>query len=216
MSSEATAVTAEHFQYIAAHSRGDDAFLHSLKQAAAAAGLPEIWIAPEQACFTRIWLRACAARSVIDIGTLAGYSAISMARALPPGGRVHTIEVCDRHADFAEHWIGRSDVAERVTVHRGQAREILPAFADNSADAALIDADKLNYPAYLQECLRIVRRGGVIMADNAFAFGRLLSSATDDPEVEALRRFNDQMAEHPQLDAVIVPLGDGCWFALKQ
>jgi predicted O-methyltransferase YrrM len=111
MSELSTLVGSDHFRYIAEHTTAEDAFLKQLKEAAAAAGIPAIWIAPEQASFMRILLKVAKARDVVEVGTLAGYSAISMARALPPEGRVRTIEIAPMHADFAEQWVARSDVA---------------------------------------------------------------------------------------------------------
>lgn len=215
MSDASTLVTAAHFAYIAARTARDDSFLTELKQAALAAGLRPIWIAPEQASFIQILLKLCQAREVVEVGTLAGYSAIAMARALPPGGRVRTIEVSAKHADFAEEWIRRSDVADRVELHRGDAKQVLPCFAADSADAAFLDADKASYPFYLRECLRIVRRGGLIVVDNAFAFGELFAENPRDPETAAVLAFNEHMAKVKELHSIIVPLGDGCWMGVK-
>jgi predicted O-methyltransferase YrrM len=159
-------------------------------------------------------LKISRAQEVIEIGTLAGCSAIWMARALPPEGRVRTIEVSSRHADFAERWIAKSDVAGRIKVFRGAGAEILPQFAANSADAAFVDADKAGYPVYLRQCLRIVRRGGIIMADNAFGFGRLFDSK--DEGASAMRAFNEIVAKETALQSIIVPLGDGLWVGLKR
>lgn len=216
MSSTSTLVTADHFAYLASRTRRDDPFLRELKGAAEAAGIPAIWIAPEQASFMQILLQAMGARQVVEVGTLAGVSAIAMARALPADGRVRTIEVSLRHADFATEWIARSDVAGRVAVLRGDARELLPTLADHSADAAFLDADKVGYPTYLEECLRIVRPGGVILVDNAFGFGELFTADPADPEVDAVRRFNDLMAVETRLHSIIVPLGDGLWVGVKR
>jgi predicted O-methyltransferase YrrM len=102
MSSESTTVTGEHFAYIAERTTPEDEFLRALRIDAAAAGIPPIHIAPEQAAFLQILLRSAAARDVIEVGTLAGYSAIVMARALPEQGRVRTIEFEARHAAFAQ------------------------------------------------------------------------------------------------------------------
>jgi len=215
MSEHATLVTAEHFRYIAERTTAEDDFLRELKRAARAAGIPAIWIAPEQASFMQILLRLCDASRVVEVGTLAGYSAICMARALPPTGRVHTIEIAPEHAVFATEWIAKSDVAGRVEVHRGSGQDILPTFATDSMDAAFLDADKSGYPLYLQECLRIVRRGGLIMVDNAFAFGQLLDAEPADREVPAVRAFNDLIAHEARLRSIIVPLGDGLWVAVK-
>ncbi len=211
-----TLVTAEHFRYIAAHTAPEDEFLKQLKQAATAEGIPSIWIAPEQASFMQILLRAAGAREVVEVGTLAGYSAIAMARALPLEGRVRTIELESKHADFARRWVARSDVASKVEVIQGAGMEVLPAFEANSADAAFLDADKTSYALYLAECLRIVRRGGLIMVDNAFAFGELFDPNATDREVPAVRAFNEVMAGSTELQSVIVPLGDGLWVGVKR
>lgn len=215
MSTSSTLVSADHFAYLAQRTRGDDAFLHELKSAARAAGIPPIWIAPEQASFMQILLRAAGARAVIEVGTLAGYAAIQMARALPPGGRVDTIELSKAHADFARTWISRSDVRDRVVVHEGRGADVLPTFEADSFDAAFLDADKTSYPIYLAEALRIVRRGGLILVDNAFAFGQLFDTLPRDREVAAVRAFNDLMARESRLHAVIVPIGDGLWVGVK-
>ena len=216
MSAEGTLVTSRHFQYIAERTAPEGRVLSELKQAARAAGIPAIWISPEQASLMQILLRAIGARTVIEVGTLAGYSAIAMARALPPDGHVHTIELEARHADFAEGWVARSDVQGRVTVHRGAGLDVLPRFAADSADAAFLDADKGNYPGYLRESLRIVRRGGLILVDNAFAFGQLFDERPTDREVEAVRAFNEVMARESRLQSVIVPIGDGLWVGVKR
>jgi len=215
MSEVSSLVTPEHFRYIAEHTTREDSFLTDLKRAASAEGIPSIWIAPEQASFMQIMLKLAKAREVVEVGTLAGYSAIAMARALPKGGRVRTIEIVPKHAEFAKRWAARSDVEDRVEVMLGSALDVLPLFATDSADAAFLDADKANYPRYLEQCLRIVRQGGLIMADNAFAFGQLLDEHPTDKEVPAMRAFNDIMARAQGLHGVIVPVGDGLWVGVK-
>ena len=215
MSEQSSLVTDQHFRYIAERTTPEDPFLKDLKRAATAEGIPSIWIAPEQASFMQVLLQASRAREVVEVGTLAGYSAITMARALPADGRVRTIELEAKHADFAERWVAKSDVAGRVQVHRGKGMDVLPGFAADSADAAFLDADKGSYPQYLTECLRIVRRGGLIMVDNAFAFGQLLDEHPTDREVGAVRAFNDYMATVTALHSIIVPIGDGVWVGVK-
>lgn len=215
MSVESSVVTREHFRYLAERTVPEDDFLRDLKEAASRAGIPGISISPEQASFMQILLRLMGARTVLEIGTLAGYSAIAMARVLPPDGQVQTIERSGPHADFAEEWIAKSDVRDRVKVLRGQAREVLPKLGDGWADAAFVDADKANYPFYLEQCLRIVRDGGLVMVDNAFAFGQLLDEHPSDPAVGNVRAFNELMARQTGLHSIIVPLGDGCWVGVK-
>jgi predicted O-methyltransferase YrrM len=128
---------------------------------------------------------------------------------------VRTIEVDDRHADFAERWIARSDVAHKIDLRRGAGCDVLPGLAAESADAAFIDADKVNYRRYLEESLRILRPGGFVMADNALAYGHLLDSGPVDPNVQTLREFNDHVAGRADVEGVIVPLGDGLWVCVK-
>jgi len=215
MSAESEVVTKAHFDYIAARTVREDEFLAELKRAARDAGIPAIWIAPEQASLMQILLRLCGAKEVVEVGTLAGYSAIWMARALPDGGRVRTIELLDKHADFSELWIERSDVAEKIEVFRGRGADVLPLFADDSADAAFLDADKASYPLYLKHALRIVRTGGLVMVDNAFAFGQLFDETPTDREAPAVKAFNETMARTHGLQSMIVPIGDGLWVGVK-
>jgi predicted O-methyltransferase YrrM len=213
MSEISTPVTAHHFHYLAERTTQEDNLLRELKAAARAEGIPPIWISPEQGSFMQILLKAVQVKEVIEVGTLAGYSAIWMARALPADGMVRTIEISPKHADFAERWIAKSDVADRIKVHRGKGEDILPKFAANSADAAFIDAEKTGYSLFLRESLRIVRRGGLILADNAFGFGRLFDASDDG--VTAMRAFNEIMAKEAALQSIIVPIGDGLWVGLK-
>ena len=219
MSATPTAATAEHFAYLAARTRPEPAFLGELKRAAEARGIPPIWISPEQASFMQILLKLRGAREVIEVGTLAGYSAIAMAQALPAradGGRLRTIELDEGHADFAQEWFGASDVGDRIELHRGPGADVLPRFEDQSADAMFLDADKAGYPVYLQHAQRLLRPGGLLMVDNAFAFGQLFDDVPTDPEVGAVRDFNERMAHTVGLHGVIIPVGDGLWVAVTE
>jgi predicted O-methyltransferase YrrM len=215
MSASATRVTDQHFDYIAEHTSGDDAFLQDLKAAAVAEDIPRIWVSPAQASLMQILLKLHGAKEVVEVGTLAGYSAIAMARALPEGGRVRTIEINEKHAEFTKQWVAKSDVPDKVEVHLGAGVDVLKTFEDDSADACFLDADKSNYPNYLDECLRIVRTGGLFMVDNAFAFGQLFDENPSDSDVPHVKAFNDYMAGNNRLHSIIVPVGDGCWVGVK-
>ena len=138
-----------------------------------------------------------------------------MARALGEDGRLVTMEVSAKHAAFAEAWIGRSDVAGRVEVRQGRGADLLPQLEERSVDAVFLDADKESYAAYLEEARRILRPGGLLLVDNAFAFGHLLEDDCEDPSVLALREFNDSLASDEGFDGVMVPLGDGLWVARR-
>src|SRR5436190_19655211 len=123
MSENPTLVTARHFDYVASHTVREDDFLKSLKRAAAEAGIPPIAISPAQASLMQILLKATGAKNVVEVGTLGGYSAIWMARALPKDGRVRTLEISQKHAEFARSWIAKSDVAGKIEVLVGDARK---------------------------------------------------------------------------------------------
>jgi len=216
VSAEATLVTQRHFDYIARHAPQEDAFLRDLRAAARAAGIPEIQIQAAQGAFLQILVRASAAREVVEVGTLAGYSAVWLARGLPEGGRLRTVEALEKHARFAREWIARSDVADRVEVIHGLGQAVLPAIVDGSVDLVFLDADKAGYAGYLREALRMLRVGGLLCVDNAFAFGQLFDEHPTDREAPAIQAFNEVMAREPGLVSVIVPLGDGCWVAVKR
>jgi predicted O-methyltransferase YrrM len=216
MSENDARVTQRHYDYLSARTRGDDQFLKDLKAAAKEAGIPTIAIGAAQASFMQIVLKLKGAKQVIEVGTLAGYSAIQMARALPADGLVITIEYLPKHADFAEAWVAKSDVKGKVKVLRGKGADVLKTLPAQSADACFLDADKDNYPVYLDECLRILRPGGLVMADNAFAFGQLFEEAPKDREVAGVRRFNDYIAAKKNIHAIITPLGDGCWVGVME
>lgn len=215
MSTHSTLVTEEHFAYLAARTRGEDELLRSLRLAAEAAGIPAISIAPEQASLMQILLELARAKHVVEVGTLAGYSAIAMARALPDDGRVTTIEISETHAAFAREWIERSDVAGKIDVLVGPGADVLPGLEAASADALFLDADKSGYAGYLDEGMRIVRDGGMVLVDNAFAFGSLFADGDVEPSVSAIRSFNERMAGTAGLHGIIVPIGDGLWVAVK-
>lgn len=215
MSKLSTPVDEALFDFIRDRTLPEDELLRELREAALAADLPEIHIAPEQAAFLQITLAAARAETVIEVGTLGGYSAISMARGLPAHGRVITHEIDPKHADFARAWIERSDQRGKIEVRVGDARETLAKIGDGSADAVFLDADKEGYTAYLEHAMRILRPGGILFADNVLASGRVHDRADRSATPEAIRAFLERVGATADLRAVIVPLGDGCLFGVK-
>ena len=213
MSKTSTPVDAELFAFLAARTIPEDDLLRRLRVAAKDEGLPEIHIAPEQAAFLQLLLRAMRAETVVEVGTLGGYSAIAMARGLPAHGRVITHELEPAHAAFARRWIERSDQHGKIDVRVGDAATTLEAVADGSADAMFVDADKRGYVAYLRHAMRVLRPGGVLLADNVLASGHVARGDTET--AVAIRAFLDAVGATDSLDAVVVPLGDGCLFGVK-
>lgn len=215
MSKDSTPVGAAHFAYIAEHTTREDAFLGQLRAAAKAAGLPEIHIAPEQAALLQILLKLRGAKHVVEVGTLGGYSAIAMARALPAVGRVRTLEIDSKHAEFARSWIAKSDVKDKIEVMVGDARNLLAMMPAGATDAVFLDADKEGYVDYLKEALRILRPNGLLLADNVLAGGDVVKKAKQSATAKAMQAFNDAVAATPGLRSIIVPIGDGCLVGVK-
>ena len=154
--------------------------------------------------------RAAGARRILEIGTLGGYSAIHLARALPEDGRLITLEVDPRHAAVARENLAAAGLAARAEVREGRALDLLPALAARVPfDLAFIDADKGSYPAYLDWCLRLVRPGGLIAVDNVLARGRGPGAGRGDRYDGAIEAMNRAAAADPRLEALILPVRDG-------
>ena len=195
--------------YVAALFAPEDRLLLDLRDEADRSGLPPISISPDEGRLLQVLLRAVGARRVLEIGTLGGYSAIWMARALPPGGTLLSIELEARHAEFARRYVERAGLADRVEVRVGRALDVLPALDGERFDVVFLDADKEPLPTYLDWALRLVRPGGLIIGDNALWGGRVLDEQSDDPKTRGVREFNRRMATDPRVTAIVVPTHDG-------
>lgn len=177
------------------------------------AGLPAIMVGPSEGRTLELVLRLVGARRVVEIGTLAGYSAIWMARALPAGGRLWTIEHDPKHAEVARRCFEAAGVADRIELRVGDALEVLPGLeAEGPFDAVFIDADKGNYDRYGRWAADHLRAGGVLLGDNAYYFGKLL--AEDDPAAAAMRRFHEEAAA--RFDSACLPTPDGLLLGIKR
>jgi predicted O-methyltransferase YrrM len=132
-----------------------------------------------------------------------------MGRALGEEGSILSLEIDQAHAEFARRALSRAGLADRVTVRVGRALDLLPALDGERFDAVFIDADKEPLPTYLDWALRLTRRGGLIMADNALWGGRVADPAVTDAETLAVREFNRRFASDPRIDATVLPVGDG-------
>jgi predicted O-methyltransferase YrrM len=184
----------------------DDALAAALRDTAAQ-GLPTIQVTPALGQLLAVLVGAVGARRVLEIGTLGGYSAIWMARALPVDGRLVTLEIDGHHADVARRNLARAGVAERVEVVVAPARETLDRFiagGEQPFDFVFIDADKDGYPDYLERVLALVHPGTLIVADNVVRGGTVIDAGNDDPRVAGVRRFNEMLARDRRLRATIV------------
>lgn len=208
-----TPLTEATFDYIVGTFASEEAKLLQVMQTRAAeAGVPMIMISEEQARFLGMFLKAINARRVLDIGTLFGYSAAVMAKAVGPLGEVVTLEYDPKHAQVARDNFKHLGI-ENISLLQGPALDHMKAMADGIYDFIIIDADKPNYKNYLKEGLRLIRHGGVIAGDNAFAFGLLTEEIKPDnpdyPNVLAIREFNRVFASERSMFSAVVPVGDG-------
>jgi len=177
------------------------------------AGLPPIQISPEEGKLIAVLLAAVGAKRVLEIGTLGGYSGVWIARSLGEQGKLTTLEIDPKHADVARKTFAEAGVAERVEIKLGAAREILPSLTEKF-DAIFIDADKEPLVTYFEWGLRLVRPGGLVIADNALWGGRVYDDAVDDEKTRAVREFNRRMATDPRVVGIIVPTHDGVAFGV--
>jgi caffeoyl-CoA O-methyltransferase len=171
------------------------------------AGLPEINVSPNEGKLLQLFAELVGARRILEIGTLGGYSAIHLARALPEDGSLISLELEERHAEVARANVERASLADRVEVRVGDARESLAALVENGEgpfDLVFIDADKESYPEYLDWSLRLSRPGSLILADNTVRGGSVLDP--QDGSARATREFNERVAANSGLSGIVLPL----------
>jgi predicted O-methyltransferase YrrM len=196
--------------------REDDA-LERIRKQIPERGLPEIMIRPEEAAFLQFLIAATGARSVVEIGTLGGYSGSWMARALPDDGKLITLEVEPKHADVAREHFALAGVADKVDIRLGDAHQLLRTLSDEAPfDFVFIDAEKEGYLDYLDWALENLRSGGTVAAHNAFRGGKVLEEVGQDERVRVIRDFNRRLADDPSVLATIFPAGDGMTLAVKR
>jgi predicted O-methyltransferase YrrM len=195
----------------------DDYFTHALHpadpeldavlEASAAAGLPPQNVSAPQGKLLMLMALMQRAKHVLEIGTLGGYSTIWLARALPEGGRVVTLEADLKHAEVARSNVARANVADLVDIRVGRALDTLPQLLEEKPryfDMIFIDADKRSFPEYLEWALRLSRRGTVIVADDVVRDGAVTDASSRDPDVIGVRRFVDLLAAETRVSATAI------------
>lgn len=184
-----------------------DPALEGALQASVRAGLPAINVSPNQGKLLYLLARLLAARAILEVGTLGGYSTIWLARALAPGGRVITLEIDPRHADVARDNIARAGLADRVEIRLGPAATTLSqlvAERRDPFDLTFIDADKPNIPEYFSWALKLTRPGGLIIVDNVVRNGAVIDAASKDADVQGVRRVMEVLAKEPRVTATAI------------
>lgn len=208
--------------YLDAVFGAQDDHLATLMTRAVDAGLPDIAVSASVGRFLHLLAKLANARTIVEVGTLAGYSGIWLARALPEGGRLITIEPVEKHATFAERAFADAGVGDRVTVRRGTGLEILPKLVDElgpaSVDLVFLDAVKKEYPEYWPHAKTLVRTGGLVVADNALGssdwwIGEPAGNRAAHDGADALNRL---AAADPAFDASCLPIREGVMVARKR
>jgi predicted O-methyltransferase YrrM len=205
--------------YIEAHLPPEPDPLRRLREETTALGqVARMQIGPDQGQFLGLVVRMLGARKVLEIGTFTGYSAMAMAMALPPGGRVLTCDVSEPWTRIARaHW-SAAGLADRIELRLGPALatldDLIARGEEGTWDLAFIDADKGHISAYWERCVRLVRAGGVILVDNVLWGGRVADPAVQDPDTVAIRALNQTIRTDPRVTATLLPAFDGLAMAV--
>lgn len=186
----------------------EDEGLRNALASAKEAGLPNIQISPIQGKLLQLLAAACNARKILEIGALGGYSGIWLARALPGGGRLISLEINPAHAAIVRNSFARAGVGDRTEVRVGNALDLLPHMeSDAPFDLVFIDADKTPYPQYLEYALRLTRPGSIIVADNCIRSGKAFLP-TEDEGTAGIVELNRRIASDPRLTSLVLAMDD--------
>ena len=197
----------------------EDAVLREIRERCAAAGLPPVQVGAMDGLHLEVLARAAGARRAVEIGTLGGYSGVCLLRGMAPDGVLHTFESDARRAEIARESFERAGVAGRAFVHVGRAQERLRDVEEEGPfDLVFVDADKAGYPAYLAWAEEHLRMGGILLADNTFAFGHVHDPAwrgEDAGAIAPLRAFAERLARGGRFRATILPTAEGLSLGVK-
>jgi caffeoyl-CoA O-methyltransferase len=213
-----TVLTPELHGYLVEHGARQDEVLRRLAAETAELGdIAIMQIAPEQGAFMTLLVRAMGARRALELGTFTGYSAICIARGLPDDGELVACDVSEEWTGIARRFFEEAGVSDKIDLRIGPALDTLRALPeDDPFDFAFIDADKMEYPAYYEECLRVLRPGGLAALDNVLAAGQITDADADDGRVPVLRGLNDLIATDERVDVAMIGVADGITLALKR
>lgn len=196
-------------EYIEAHTSAPDAVLQELYRHTYLHEMnPRMMSGPVQGKFLQFLCRMLKPQRVLEIGTYTGYAAICIARGLPEGGRLVTVEANREYEDTLRHYFAMAQVAEKIELILSDAKTVIPAL-NETFDLVFIDADKVSYPTYYNIVMEKVRPGGFILADNVLWDGKVLNAQTKERDTQALIAFNDIVQNDPRVENVLLPIRDG-------
>ena len=219
MSRRTEALTDELYDYFLDVSLREPAVLRKLREETGALEKAQMQISPEQGQFMALLVQLIGARRTLEIGTFTGYSALVVALALPPDGRVIACDVSEEWTSMGRRYWKKAGVADKIDLRLAPALETLDGLlreGRDSFDFAFIDADKANYDAYYERCLQLVRPGGLIAVDNVLWHGKVIDRAVKDADTEAIRRLNAKLKSDERVTLSLVPIGDGLTLARRR
>ena len=213
-----TTLNRELHKYLLEHGHNRDPLLAELAEETRRLGqIAGMQIAAEQGTLMGILARAIGARSAVEVGTFTGYSAICIARALPPDGHLLCCDVNPEWTAIARRYWERAGLTGKITLKLAPATETLSALpSDNALDFTFIDADKVNYRTYYEECLKRTRQGGLILIDNVLWGGSVIDPKNQTEDTKAIRALNDLIAHDQRVEAVMIPVSDGLTVVRKK
>lgn len=220
MTTQTLNLDADLYQYLLDVSLRETPLLKRLRDETALLTHSRWQIAPEQGQFMTLLVQLIGARRIVEVGTFTGYSAICMAQAMPSDGRLICCDIPGDYNATAKRYWAEAGLAERIELRLAPALQTLEALAAEGLagriDLLFIDADKANYPAYLEHALRLVRQGGLILFDNTLWSGRVLEQSPESADTRAIQALNLALRDDPRIDLSLLPLGDGLSLCRKR
>ncbi len=220
MSRETLTLSPELYEYLLAVSLREPELLRRLREETGRDPMARMQIAPEQGQFMGLLVELMGARQVLEVGVFTGYSALCVARALPADGYMVACDISEAWTSIARRYWQEAGLAEKIELRLAPALETLDALLEEERegqfDFAFIDADKENYSAYYERCLRLLRPGGLIAVDNTLWGGDVINADDKSADTEAIRSFNRMLQTDERVTLSLVPIGDGLTLARKR
>ncbi len=220
MSSRTICLTPELHDYMLSVSLRETEILSQLRQETANHPRSNMQIAPEQGQLMSLLVQLLGAKKTLEIGVFTGYSALSVALALPPDGKIIACDISEEYTAVARRYWQAAGVSDKIDLRLAPALETLDALLANGGagtfDFAFIDADKENYLAYYERSLQLLRQGGLVAIDNVLWHGRVIDPESQDEETIAIRELNDKIAKDDRVTLSLVPIADGVTLAMKR
>lgn len=220
MSNQTLGLQPQLYDYLKSISLREPEILVQLRQETAQHPMASMQIAPEQGQFMALLVQLIAAKKTLEVGVFTGYSALAVALALPPEGRIVACDVNEEYTAIAQRYWQQAGVADKIDLHLAPALETLDRLlangAANSFDFAFIDADKSNYDAYYERALQLIRPSGLIAIDNVLWSGRVADPTVSDNRTEKIRALNQKLHHDPRVTISLVPIADGLTLAMKR